>query len=152
MMRFTKNTFGFPLGKEADDFAKYGDDHVDLKEVVSGFGQRTPSLHELATLSGIPGKLGIAGDDWEGVQKCGSNFLSADAIAPCGITAGRGLLPTAASGSDRSLAHGHGVCHRISRLMGVSIYWLLALPGLTAKILDNSSLGQLEQNWCQVDF
>jgi len=98
----------------------------------------------------------MVGDDWEGVQKCGSNFLAVDAIAPCRIIAGEDLLPTAARGSDRSLAHGHCVYHRISRLMGVlngvSICWLYALPGLTAKILDNSSLGQLEQNWCQVGF
>jgi len=52
-----------PWEAGADYFSKYSDDHVDLKEIVSGFGQGTPSLHELATLSGIPGKLGVAGDD-----------------------------------------------------------------------------------------
>jgi predicted PolB exonuclease-like 3'-5' exonuclease len=52
-----------PWEEGTDYFSKYSDDHVDLKEIVSGFGQATPSLHELATLSGIPGKLGVAGDD-----------------------------------------------------------------------------------------
>ena len=44
-----------------DYFARYGDDHVDLKDAVSSFGKGTPSLHELATLSGIPGKLDADG-------------------------------------------------------------------------------------------
>lgn len=46
-----------------DYFARFGDDHIDLQEVVSSFGKGTPSLHELAVLSGIPGKLGVAGDN-----------------------------------------------------------------------------------------
>ena len=37
---------------------------VDLMECVSGFGKAyTASLNELATLSGIPGKMGTTGDD-----------------------------------------------------------------------------------------
>jgi hypothetical protein len=37
---------------------------VDLMEMVSGFGKSyAVSLHELATLSGIPGKLDTTGDD-----------------------------------------------------------------------------------------
>jgi predicted PolB exonuclease-like 3'-5' exonuclease len=44
-----------------DYFARYNDWHVDLKDIVSSWGKATPSLHELATLSGIPGKLDIDG-------------------------------------------------------------------------------------------
>ena len=44
-----------------DYFARGGEGHIDLKEVVSGFGKGTPSLHELATLSGIPGKMDVDG-------------------------------------------------------------------------------------------
>ena len=52
-----------PWGEEADYFSKYGDDHVDLQEIVSGWGKGTPSLNEMATLSGIPGKMDVAGDN-----------------------------------------------------------------------------------------
>ena len=44
-----------------DYFARGGEGHIDLKEVVSGFGKGTPSLNELATLSGIPGKMDVDG-------------------------------------------------------------------------------------------
>jgi hypothetical protein len=40
-----------------DYFARSGDHHVDLKELFCGRGRATPSLHELATVCGIPGKL-----------------------------------------------------------------------------------------------
>ena len=36
--------------------------HVDLKDIWSGFGKGTPSLHEMAVQSGIPGKLDVDGD------------------------------------------------------------------------------------------
>ncbi len=45
-----------------DYFARHGEGHVDLKDVWSGFGKGTPSLHEMAVQSGIPGKLDIDGD------------------------------------------------------------------------------------------
>ncbi len=45
-----------------DYFARGGEGHVDLKEVWSGFGKGTPSLHEMAVQSGIPGKLDIDGN------------------------------------------------------------------------------------------
>ena len=44
-----------------DYFVRGGEGHIDLKEAVSGFGKGTPSLHELATLSGIPGKMDVDG-------------------------------------------------------------------------------------------
>lgn len=44
-----------------DYFGRGNDWHIDLKDIVSGWGKTTPSLHELATLSGIPGKLDIDG-------------------------------------------------------------------------------------------
>ena len=60
-----------PWGEEADYFARYGDDHVDLKEIVSGFGKGTPSLNELATLSGIPGKMDVDGKGVAGMWLSG---------------------------------------------------------------------------------
>lgn len=45
----------------ADYFAQSGDYHVDLASILGKF-KNTPSLHEAATLSGIPGKINVAGD------------------------------------------------------------------------------------------
>lgn len=45
-----------------DYFARHSEDHVDLKDVWSGFGKASPSLHEMAVQSGIPGKLDIDGE------------------------------------------------------------------------------------------
>ncbi len=48
---------------EGNDYHVRGQDcHVDIKQVVSGWGKGTPSLNELATLSGIPGKFDMDGD------------------------------------------------------------------------------------------
>lgn len=44
-----------------DYFARTNEWHIDLMEIVSGRGNTMLSLHELATLSGIPGKLDIDG-------------------------------------------------------------------------------------------
>ena len=45
-----------------DYFARYGDYSIDLKDIVGGFyGKATPSLHELASVLGIPGKLETSG-------------------------------------------------------------------------------------------
>jgi 3'-5' exonuclease len=44
-----------------DYFARGSEWHIDLKEVVSSRGKAMPSLHELATLSGIPGKMDMDG-------------------------------------------------------------------------------------------
>ncbi len=44
-----------------DYFARGNEWHIDLKDIVSSWGKAMPSLHELATLSGIPGKMGIDG-------------------------------------------------------------------------------------------
>jgi 3'-5' exonuclease len=43
--------------------SKYGEAHIDLKEILGGWGKTTPSLHELAAVSGIPGKIGTSGKD-----------------------------------------------------------------------------------------
>lgn len=40
-----------------DYFQRYSEWHIDLREVVGGWGKATPSLHELAQVSGIPGKM-----------------------------------------------------------------------------------------------
>ena len=45
----------------ADYFSTYSEHHVDLAKLL-GAGRNTPSLHEMATLSGIPGKLDMSGD------------------------------------------------------------------------------------------
>ncbi len=45
-----------------DYFARGGEGQVDLKDhATPGWGPGSPSLHELATLSGIPGKMGFDG-------------------------------------------------------------------------------------------
>lgn len=44
-----------------DYFARGDEWHVDLRQVVGGFGRTVPSLHEIATLSGIPGKIEVEG-------------------------------------------------------------------------------------------
>lgn len=55
------------LGRSGEKWAKddfydrYGDQHIDLKDGLSGWGRGMPSLHELATACGIPGKIGTDG-------------------------------------------------------------------------------------------
>lgn len=44
-----------------DYFARDGEWSVDLMELLGGRGRALPSLHEVATLSGIPGKLDVEG-------------------------------------------------------------------------------------------
>lgn len=45
-----------------DYFARDSEYNIDLMRVVGGWGKATPSLHEMATLSGIPGKMDIDGN------------------------------------------------------------------------------------------
>ena len=45
----------------ADYFARGNEWHIDLRGVVGGFGRAAGSLHEIAVLSGIPGKLDVDG-------------------------------------------------------------------------------------------
>ncbi len=47
----------------ADYFVRYSDYHIDLKELISGWGKGTPSLHEIAAACGIPGKMDTTGQD-----------------------------------------------------------------------------------------
>ena len=46
-----------------DYFARTSDWHLDLLEIIGGWGKSTPSLHEMATVCRIPGKL--SGDGQE---------------------------------------------------------------------------------------
>jgi predicted PolB exonuclease-like 3'-5' exonuclease len=46
-----------------DYFARGSDWNVDLKEIVGGWGLASPRLHEIAVQSGIPGKMGVDGND-----------------------------------------------------------------------------------------
>jgi predicted PolB exonuclease-like 3'-5' exonuclease len=45
-----------------DYFARQNDWNVDLKQLLGGWGRAVPSLHEAATLSGIPGKMEVDGN------------------------------------------------------------------------------------------
>jgi predicted PolB exonuclease-like 3'-5' exonuclease len=46
-----------------DYFARGSDHNIDLKDLVSSWGRGTPSLHEVATACGIPGKMDTSGED-----------------------------------------------------------------------------------------
>jgi 3'-5' exonuclease len=45
-----------------DYFARGSDFNIDLKDVLGGWGKSVPSLHEIASLSGIPGKMDVDGN------------------------------------------------------------------------------------------
>ncbi len=68
-----------------DYFARHTQAHVDLKDIVSGWGIGTPSLHEFASVMGIPGKMGTDGstvvDLWvEGNLRAIVNYNQYDAL------------------------------------------------------------------------
>jgi len=44
-----------------DFFDRYGNQHIDLREITGAWGKASSTLHELATACGIPGKLGTDG-------------------------------------------------------------------------------------------
>lgn len=44
-----------------DFFDRYGNQHIDLRELTGAWGKASSTLHELATACGIPGKLGTDG-------------------------------------------------------------------------------------------
>ena len=46
-----------------DYFARDSEWSVDLKDIVGGWGKGVPSLHELAVQCGVPGKMGVDGND-----------------------------------------------------------------------------------------
>lgn len=50
-----------------DYFARGSEWNIDLMRILGGWGKSTPSLHEIASLSGIPGKLGVDGGDVAGM-------------------------------------------------------------------------------------
>ena len=45
-----------------DYFARDSEYNIDLMRIVGGWGRSTPSLHEMASLSGIPGKMDVDGN------------------------------------------------------------------------------------------
>ncbi|MBC8259572.1 MAG: 3'-5' exonuclease [SAR324 cluster bacterium] len=48
----------------ADYFdSRNSEGHLDLIEILGGFGKANPSLNEMATVCGIPGKLGVSGEE-----------------------------------------------------------------------------------------
>ncbi|MFO7663603.1 MAG: 3'-5' exonuclease [Chloroflexota bacterium] len=46
-----------------DYFNKNSDGHIDLKDIVGGWGKATPKLHEFAAACCIPGKIDTTGDN-----------------------------------------------------------------------------------------
>ena len=60
-------------GNGKDYWYRYGSDHIDICDMISGFGASArPSLAELAALSGIPAKIGgIDGSQVEGLVAAG---------------------------------------------------------------------------------
>ena len=50
---------------EGDDYfdSRNSEASVDIKDIIGGWGKTTPSLNEIATLSGIPGKLDVNGEE-----------------------------------------------------------------------------------------
>jgi predicted PolB exonuclease-like 3'-5' exonuclease len=48
---------------EVDYFDHFGDWHIDLIDLLGSGGKSTPSLHEMATVCGIPGKLDVDGQE-----------------------------------------------------------------------------------------
>jgi hypothetical protein len=46
----------------SDYFSRYQDCNVDLMDIAAGWGNKALSLDELATVCGIPGKIGTSGD------------------------------------------------------------------------------------------
>jgi predicted PolB exonuclease-like 3'-5' exonuclease len=49
---------------EGDDYfdSRNSEASIDIKDIIGGWGKAAPSLNEIATLSGIPGKLEIDGE------------------------------------------------------------------------------------------
>lgn len=47
----------------ADYFSDYSDWNIDLMRILGGYGRSTPSLNEMSVVSGIPGKMGVDGEE-----------------------------------------------------------------------------------------
>ncbi len=47
----------------ADYFSDYSDWNIDLMRILGGYGRSTPSLNEMSVVSGIPGKMGVDGQE-----------------------------------------------------------------------------------------
>lgn len=45
-----------------DYFVRGGEWHIDMLDILGGWGNTSPSLNELASLSGIPGKMDVQGE------------------------------------------------------------------------------------------
>ena len=43
--------------------ARNSEAHIDLIEILGGYGKSNPSLNEMATVCGVPGKLGVSGEE-----------------------------------------------------------------------------------------
>ena len=49
--------------EDRDYFSSNNNWNVDLMRILGGWGKSTPSLHEMAVASGIPGKMGVDGQE-----------------------------------------------------------------------------------------
>ncbi|MGH7885658.1 MAG: 3'-5' exonuclease [Thermodesulfobacteriota bacterium] len=47
----------------ADYFSDHSDWNIDLMRILGGYGRSTPSLNEMAVVCGIPGKMGVDGEE-----------------------------------------------------------------------------------------
>jgi predicted PolB exonuclease-like 3'-5' exonuclease len=54
-----------------DYFARTTDWHIDLKEILAGWGRGAPSLHQVAVQCGVPGKMDVDGDQVAGLWLAG---------------------------------------------------------------------------------
>ncbi|NIP31886.1 MAG: hypothetical protein GTO02_20550 [Candidatus Dadabacteria bacterium] len=46
-----------------DYFSDHSEWNIDLMRILGGWGKSTPSLHEMAVVGGIPGKMDVAGQE-----------------------------------------------------------------------------------------
>lgn len=46
-----------------DYFSDHSDWNIDLMRILGGYGRSTPSLNEMSVVSGIPGKMGVDGQE-----------------------------------------------------------------------------------------
>ena len=64
-IRIVRNGENFDKPWEGYDYfdARNSEAHIDLIEILGGYGKSNPSLNEMATVCGVPGKLGVSGEE-----------------------------------------------------------------------------------------
>ncbi|MBK8210866.1 MAG: hypothetical protein IPK78_13795 [Rhodospirillales bacterium] len=148
LLRYRAFALGVPVaalhgGVRRDYWQRFGHDHVDLCDVLSGYGASAkPSLAEMAALASIPVKIG--GIDGSQVEA----YVAAEAERSCGLLSQRRArylrrLPSFRHGTRRSLVvplrrfdgqpssdseETRGAAADVVRLPGVAISSRLRLP------------------------